>query len=195
MARASHQIKQDPLDTRATDAALMRRLALRDPGALDEIAREHWLPAVAYVDRLVGSRPAAEDIVQQAMLALWNRTGPWVPNASIRTFLYRVARNLALNERDWQRVRSDAHPTLRFLSVSPITPAEHLERTELRQAVEAAVDRLPARRREAFILARLHDLSYKEIGEIMGTSPQTVANQISAALTFLRQALAAFVEP
>jgi RNA polymerase sigma-70 factor (ECF subfamily) len=181
-------------DQRARDAALMDRVISGDAAALDEIAAEHWGAAVNYVDGLLRNRAAAEDIVQQALYRLWERPGPWVPNASIRTFLFRIARNLALNERSHQRVQAESRPVLRLLAPEPPTPLERLEQKELRQAVESAVHSLPDRRREAFLLARFHDLSYKEIAEIMGISAQTVANQISVALTQLRRSLSSFVD-
>jgi len=186
------------IDGRATarhdDAVLMQRLRRRDQGALAEIMNAHWQSLLAYVTGLMRDRAAAEDIAQQALLRLWERNRGWLPNASIRTFLYRVARNLALNEQEARRVRHRLGPELELLSSSPSTPLENLEQEELRSVVNAAVQQLPERRREIFILARLHDLSYKEIAEITGISPQTVANQMSSALTDLRRLLAHFIE-
>jgi len=178
----------------ARDAALMRRLARRDPTALAEIASAHWQPLIAWVTGIVGNRAAAEDIAQEALLRLWRREGEWVPNASIRTFLWRIARNLALNERAGSRIRADRAPTLQLASDGPSTPLEELERDELRAAVEAAVAVLPPRRREVFLLARLEGLSYREIAATLGISEQTVANQMSAALTDLRRSLARFID-
>jgi RNA polymerase sigma-70 factor (ECF subfamily) len=56
--------------------------------------------------------------------------------------------------------------------------------------VESAITALPERRREIFVLSRYHGLSYREIAEVLEISPQTVANQLSAALATLRESLA-----
>jgi RNA polymerase sigma-70 factor (ECF subfamily) len=176
------------------DAELMRRLARRDPTAMADIATTHWQPLVGWVAGIVGNRAAAEDIVQEAFLRLWRREGEWVPNATIRTFLWRIARNLALNARDGWRVRSDRGATLRLVAERPSTPLEELEGDELRAAVEVAIAVLPPRRREVFLLARIEGLSHREIAVTLGISMQTVANQMSAALTDLRRSLARFID-
>jgi len=176
------------------DAGLMRRVARRDPTAMAEIASTHWQPLVEWVTGIVRHRATAEDIAQEALLRLWRREGEWVPNASIRTFLWRIARNLALNERDSSQVRSERAPILRLAADAPAPPLEELERRELRAAVDAAVAVLPPRRRQVFLLARLQGLSYREIAATLGISAQTVANQMSAALTDLRRSLARFID-
>jgi RNA polymerase sigma-70 factor (ECF subfamily) len=60
--------------------------------------------------------------------------------------------------------------------------------------MEAAVLALPERRRTVFLLARFHDLSRGQIAEMMGISPQTVANQLSSALSSLRESLAPLLD-
>ena len=67
---------------------------------------------------------------------------------------------------------------------SPELPDE-----ELSASLERAIAALSPRRREVFLLRVVHDLSYKEIGAVMGTSTQTVANQLSHALAELRRRL------
>lgn len=172
----------------------MRRLAMGDTAAFDEILQEHWLPIVAYATSFVRTREAGEDIAQETMLRLWRARKDWKPTATLRTYLYRITRNLALHELDRRRVRSRSRELVALGWARPATPLEELQQKELRLAVEAAVDALPPRRREVFILARVHGLSYKEVGEILNIAPQTVANQMSAALSQLRNTLAQFAE-
>jgi RNA polymerase sigma-70 factor (ECF subfamily) len=62
----------------------------------------------------------------------------------------------------------------------------------LEDAFREALGALPPRKREVFTLARFQGLSYAEIAGVLGTSPQTVANQMSAALQQLRVALRSF---
>jgi len=70
---------------------------------------------------------------------------------------------------------------------------ELAEHGQLSDAVRSALADLPPRRREVFSLARFHGLSYAEIAETLDVSPQTVANQMSAALSTLRKQLAPFI--
>lgn len=169
------------------DASLAERLRARDRSALDEIMALYWQPLVAYAERLVASRDAAEDIVQETMVRLWAAHADWTPADRLRGLVYRIARNLALNERRRVRVRERHDDAARALAgPPPRTPLEDTERAEIRSAVAQALDALPARRREVFILGWYHGHSYREIAEIMDISPQTVANQMSAALNDLR---------
>ena len=170
----------------------MHRLAENDSSALDEILQEHWRSVVAYAAAIVLSREAAEDIAQETFLRLWRNRSKWEPSAPLRTYVFRVARNLALNEKERGAVRGRASLEVDLAWTRPATPLEELEQKELRIAVESAVAALPPRRREVFVLARVHGLSYQDIATVMGTSAQTVANQMSSALTDLRNALANF---
>jgi len=64
-----------------------------------------------------------------------------------------------------------------------------LEAEQLRSALDREISLLPPRRREIVVLRCVHDLSYKEIADVMNIAPQTVANQLSSALATLRTSL------
>lgn len=191
MAVESAQPSRDPISSKlARDKVVMRRLASGDVAALDEIMQEHWLEIVAYATSFVRVRELGEDIAQETMLRLWRHRKAWQPSSPLRPYLYRIARNLALNENARARVRGRSRQALALGWARPATPLEELQQKELRLAIEKAVDQLPERRREVFLLGRLHGMSYEEIGQVMGTTVQTVANQMSAALAMLRESLA-----
>lgn len=172
------------------DHELMERVHAGDVEAFDELLGRYWPPLVAYAARLVGSRDAAEDVVQETMVRVWEQRAEWTPGRHLRAFLYRITRNRALNEqakgrvrREWaERERHRPRPT------EP-SPPEIAEQNALRESIERAIEALPDRRREVFVLARYHGHSYSEIAELMGISRQTVANQMSAALDQLRTTL------
>ena len=172
------------------DRDLVRRLRRGDPDALDTVLRRHWGPIVAYLVRLLGSRDAAEDVAQLTFCRLWERRESWQDDGSIRGLLYRMARNFAISDRRRSdaEARSAAVHATRMSGIA--TPLGLLEDQQLREELDIAIQRLPPRRREVFVLRCIHDLSYKEIAEIMETSPQTVANQLSSALSTLRGSLA-----
>jgi RNA polymerase sigma-70 factor, ECF subfamily len=117
------------------------------------------------------------------------------PRSSVRPLLFKIARNVALNARRTTKrraVRALAAVGLRVERVE--APDERLEASELQQAVTHAINSLPPRRRETFWLSRYEGLSYREIGEIMSISPQTVANHLSIATAELRVLLRPLIE-
>lgn len=124
-----------------------------------------------------------DDLVQESFLRVWRRQARQ-PIASVRTFLFKVARHLALNTLRHER----ASPFLAVTetAVSRVVedrpgPAEQACTDEELALLFAAIDALPARCREVYILRKLRGLSQKQIAEQLGISEQTVETQIVRA--------------
>lgn len=178
--------RRDPPDP-VSDEEFLRRLSSGDRSALDLIIQQYWSPLIQYTGRLLGSWDAAEDVTQCVFLRVWKRRQHLTPEGNMRAFLFRIARNLALDE-----LRRDGRAQNRpagGAAARVFRPDEYLEARQLSDAFTAAVLALPERRREVFLLVRLQEMSYEEVGQVMGISPQTVANQFSAALASLRATL------
>jgi RNA polymerase sigma-70 factor (ECF subfamily) len=174
------------------DIDLVQRIGGGDAEAMNELLRRYWSGVVEYVARFTGNRDAAKDIAQEIFLRLWQGTLTWKRTGSLRSFLYGAARNTARNRgRRWREVRvtSFEGTDIPLEAHRSPTPTDALEERELQSLFLDAVAALPRRRQEIFNLARVHGLSHREIAETMGISPQTVANQMSAALADLRRAL------
>ena len=171
-------------------ARLLERLRESDVAALDEVLELMWAPLVIYLTGLMQSRAVAEDVAQETFFRLWERRTTLRADGSLRGFVYRVARNLAMTERRRERVQeraelgrldeqdADEQDAVGFVEIH--------DRSLHRQLLRA-VNELPERRREVLLLHAVQGLSYKEIGRLLGIAPQTVANQFSAALATLRR--------
>jgi RNA polymerase sigma-70 factor (family 1) len=172
------------------DDRLALALAAGQAAALDEILRRYWPRIVRFATRIQGGDDVAEDIAQDAFVQLWLHRGAFARGGSVTAYLYRVARNLALNEVRHRAVR-DRLATGEHDAGMPVAlaPDEALEVQGLEEAVARAIAELPKRQRTVFVLARYEGLTHQEISKILGTSPQTVANQMTAALIHLRNAL------
>lgn len=175
------------------DVHLMGRAMDGDGEALEALLEAYWAPLAAYAGRLLGGSPEmGEDVAQEVFLRIWQRRVNWKPGGSVRAYLYGLARNLVANQRRSIQVRIRAADRVRALLEerhrSP-TPLELVEWAEERAAIERAIAALPPRRREIFVLVRVHGTSYREAAEILGLSPQTIANQMSMALAELRRLL------
>jgi len=173
-----------------TDAGRLARLAADDSSALGALRAKYWSPRTMFIARMTGSPEAAEDAVQETFCRLWERRRTWRVEGSVGGLLFRLARNIAISEHRHlqaeERAASIAGETLPTHHDAPELPD-----AELRAVLEDAIATLPPRRREVFLLRVVHELSYKEIAAVMGTSPQTVANQLSHALGELRKKLSA----
>lgn len=185
-AIAAREIRPEP-----GDAALLARLRAGDAQALDTLIERYWTPLFGYAVRRTGSRDAAADIVQDVFVRLWERRASWRPDGSVRGLLFRLTRNEAVSRFRRAQARARAIRRYALLGRQPLAqpapaPAED---AELRAALDDAIDALPHRRREAFLLRMIDGLGYDEIATVMNTSRQTVANQLSRALASLRERL------
>jgi len=176
-----------------TEFALGEGIRTGDAAAFDAFIKRHWTALVWYVMSFLGSLDEAKDVVQEAFMRLWEQRRELRHGEAARAYVYQIARNVALNQRESRRVRDGLAAIVAEGISTPPTPAQVTEETELQGIVEHAIAALPERRREAFVLAHLHQLSHREIADTMGISPQTVANQISAALADLRHALSSYI--
>ncbi len=170
------------------DEELVRRLRASDESALEIVIVAFWQRLVRFVEGILGREGGGEDVVQEAFIRLWMRRTELRIEGSFRALLYTLARNAAIDELRRGGRRMALNTKVDPPSPQP-SPLAALEESELREVAEAAIASLPPRRREVFRLARMEGLSYKEIAEVMGLSPQTVANQMSRALTALHEAL------
>jgi RNA polymerase sigma-70 factor (ECF subfamily) len=171
-----------------SDAVLLAAVAADDASALDALIARHWSPLTVFIARMTGSVEAAEDAVQEAFCRLWERRRFWKGEGSVSGLLFRLARNVAISEHR----HLDAEARAAWAAGESLP--RHAEPAEppndaLRASLERAIAALPPRRREVFLLRVVLDLSYKEIAAVMGTSPQTVANQLSSALRELRETI------
>ena len=194
-------LRLSPRAAAPDDEALMRQVRGGDAEAMNELLRLYWGGVVEYAVRFVESRDQAEDIAQEVFLRVWQQALDWRGQGTLRSFLYGVARNHALNQgRRWREVRVASFDSRVVpLGAHPApTPLELLDRkleeAEVESHLRRAVAALPPRRQEIFTLARVHGLSYQEIAETLRLSPQTVANQMSRALADLRRTLRPLLE-
>jgi RNA polymerase sigma-70 factor (ECF subfamily) len=141
-----------------------------------------------YALHLVGSAAAAEDIVHDLFLHLWDTRGPRDAIRLTKPYLYTATRNGALKYLRHRRV-TEAWIT-RVKSEEPPTaesPSDLYLQHELEGIVDRAIAELPARCREVFLLRRRDQLSYEEIAARAGVSLGTVKSQMWRAAMMIRQ--------
>ena len=163
------------------------RLLASDHTALEAVFDEAHDALVGYARRLLADPAQARDVVQVAFIRLWEHRASLDPERSVRAWLFRTVRNLALT-----RLRDDRNQT-RALETwdEPLhwrapEPEALLEETELGRALQGWLAELPARQREAVVQSRFEGLSHEEIAAVMDIAPRTVNNHIVRGLQALR---------
>jgi RNA polymerase sigma-70 factor (ECF subfamily) len=183
------------MDGESSPEALCRRLKASDENAFSAIFGQ-WRPILLrYAGSIVDDGATAHDVVQDVFVDLWEMRTRLDPSQSLRALLYRMTRYRAFTQKRNYRTRSRKHDEIRQQADPPLTgPAEALEASDLQNRLHTWIDKLPERQREALVLSRMHDLSHREIADIMGVSPRTVNNHIIRALGTLMSRIEA-LEP
>jgi len=172
------------------DYAVLRRVARGDQAALAELIRRHQgrLYQVAY--RLLRDPLEAEDVLQEVFLKVVEHAHRFEPQASVRAWLHRITANHCLNllrrRHPQESLDQDDAPGL---ASAGATPLEALEERDLSRQLEQLLEALPENQRRALVLKRFAGLTYQEIGEEMGLSPQAVDGLLKRARQFLKKAL------
>lgn len=171
-----------PRDTQAEelaqagDEALLARYAAGDPAAARALTLRLVPRALGYAARLLGDAAEAEDVAQEAMLRLWRAAPGWRSGeAQVSTWVYRVVTNLCTD-----RLRARKRRPAAALDEAPDVPdgargaeADLIE-TDRMAALQAALDALPERQRQAVVLRHIEGLGNPEIAAVMDIGVEAV---------------------
>lgn len=190
------------------DARAMAQVAAGRTGAFDAVVLRHRDGLYRFFLRMGWSPPDAEDLVQDVFLRIYARAGEYVPTARFTTFLYRVARNQAIDRARRQKRRGavesldrplpgregdEADASLGDAIAAPADPASALERAETeawrRKLLARAVRTLPGHERAVFALSGREGLNYAGIAEALGIPVGTVKSRMHSAVHRLRDYL------
>jgi len=139
---------------------------------LDRIYERHVADVDRWVRRLTGPSHDVEDIVHEVFLVAVRRRGSFRGDASVKTWLFRIAHNVVRGRRRRDRVRrwlfARHTDELPVESVAAVTPLEEIERREQSARLYAALDRISDDHRTALILYEIEGLSGEHVAEFLG---------------------------
>jgi len=163
----------------------MRRVRAMLTG--DRRAAERWVvgeyPTVYRMLRsLTGTAEAAEDLTQQTFVAAWQSLGSYRGEATLRTWLLRIAYHQYTH---WLRQKRESVPLDEAGHLDDPTCADGLATVMLQRALES----LPDEMRETFLLFYVQEMSIKEISRLMDVPAGTVKSRLFAARKALRPLL------
>jgi RNA polymerase sigma-70 factor (ECF subfamily) len=176
-----------------SDQELM--LALPDQlDAMDALYERHARPALGLAMRILGDRETAEEMVQEAFLALWRHARRYEPGrGSVRTWLLGIVHHRAI-DRVRGRPPVAALPE-EFDLVSPTGDVWTLAAQQLdRQAIQRALAELPAEQRQAVELAYFSGFTQMQIASALGLPLGTVKGRLRLGLARLRTLLQGRIE-
>ncbi len=173
--------------TALTDASLVERARRGDEAAFEMLVRRHYRAAYAVALALLGNQMDAEDVCQEGFIRALERLGDCEP-ARFAAWLSRIVRNRAHNYRDYQRVRT----AVQFDDTSAASSensGRHVERSELREVLEAALAELTDVQRQVVLLHDLEGWKHRAIAEMLGISEGACRQHLFHARRALRDRL------
>lgn len=197
-------------ELRDPDVRLMLAVRDDDAAAFEKLMLRYQSRLVTVLEHLTGRRDMAEDLAQEVFLRIYRSRKKYVPGSKFSTWLFTIANNVASNARRSQARRKERNlaPTnpddtgawnnssleQMAQAKSALMPTRQLDKAEMRDVVKLAMETLNERQRLAVLLCKFENMSYTEIAETMGLSPQAVKSLLSRARDNLRDMLEAYLE-
>ncbi|MGX5818934.1 RNA polymerase sigma-70 factor [Chitinophaga lutea] len=177
------------------DDLLYRIQFLGDQQAFKAFYQQHVFRLYQFAFAFLRQRQAAEEIVNDVFVKIWQQRARLDKIANLRVYLYVAVKHAALNH---LRARPFAEESLDSLHVQHfrLAPqAEHLLLThELQKAIASAIAQLPPKCQMIFKLVKEDGLSYKEVAGILDISAKTVDAQLAIAIRKLSVLLTPFLQ-
>lgn len=179
-----------------SDDILLQRITDGDAEALEQLYASHAAALGAHLQRMLRDGADADDLLQEVFLRVWERADQFAGSGTARSWLYRIATNLALNHLDAvkRRRQQPLDPAPRddddggdsplpawFVDEAAVAPDEAIEKLELRRLVRGVVDSLPPDKRQAVQLVYDGDLDLSEAAQALGVPEGTIKSRLHYA--------------
>ena len=182
-----------------TEQELVERAKKGDETAFEVLVTDNEKRIYNLCRRLTGNPEDAAELTQEAFLNAWRGLSRFQGESSFSTWLYRLASNACIDFLRKEKRRQNLSMTVSLddeeearqveLPDERYAPERELERTEVRQAVAAGLERLTPEHRQVLVMREINGLSYAEIGAVLGLEEGTVKSRIARARNALRKVL------
>lgn len=172
------------------EETLIQRFINGDQTAFELLFRFYYPRLVTFVSQIILDRDEAEEIVQDFFVKLWTSRKSIHQATSIKSYFFVSVKNRAFNYLKKEQIKEKTLCTLKELIENDfLFQPDLFVESELQQQIAKAMEKLPARTREVFMMSRFKGISNDEIATQLELSKRTVETQISNALKILRNEL------
>ncbi|MEA3444853.1 MAG: RNA polymerase sigma-70 factor [Bacteroidota bacterium] len=155
---------------------------------LAKVFREYYPGLINFSLSIIGDHDSSKEVVQLVFVNLWDNREKIDMNKSLKSYLFTSVRNRCLNFlRDKKKYNSYILDI--EIAGNEVFIDDEDDMSDLKKKIEDALQKLPEKCREIFILSKINGLKYREIADDLNISIKTVENQISKALRILRNEL------
>ncbi|HEY8144321.1 MAG TPA: sigma-70 family RNA polymerase sigma factor [Kofleriaceae bacterium] len=169
------------------DGELVARYLAGDRRAFDDLVRHYQRPIYHLAYRYLRSEADAKDLTQRTFLKVYGALPRFRAEASFRTWIYRIAINLCLNElRDRKRGEANDRPEVIDQALSPPPDIESLDAQARGAWLRRAIASLPPKQRMVLELRIYDELPFREVAELVGSSENAAKVNFHHAVKRLR---------
>lgn len=169
---------------------LIERIKKNDSHAFKEFFNEHYGEIFHFLYRHLFDYETAKDLAQETFIKFWEAKNRLDEELNPRAYLFKISKNLAINYSEKKKeVPLTENEEKNYFTL----PLKEIELSFFEEDAKKAILELSEQRRTIFLLSRYHEFKYGEIADILDLSEQTVKNQMSNSLSFLRQKLKAYL--
>ena len=156
--------------------------------------RSHFTGLCYFAQKYVKDFETAKEIVQDAYISMWEKRETIDMERAVKSYLTMVIHNKCTNYlRDNRKFDKNILDIENLLDVPEYESSDSLVADELKISIDSAINELPEKCREIFVLNRYENLKYQEIADKLQISVKTVESQMSKALQHMRVRLAEYV--
>jgi len=178
------------MDFLISDSDLIERFKKGDPSAFEAILLRYQDRIYNLCRYMLRDPRDAQDAAQEVFLKTYRVLEGFRPDASLYTWLYRIAVNTCLDhKRKSRREAFRNEPLTEDLPSDAPFPEQLYESAEIQRSIQLALQKLPEKLRAAIVLREIEALSYEEIAQVLRTPVGTVKSRISRAREQLRHLL------
>jgi RNA polymerase sigma-70 factor (ECF subfamily) len=178
-----------------SDAELFAACQAGDERAFRALVDRHDALVRRLAMNILRDEQEAEDVAQEAFVAVWRNRHGWKPEARFTTWLYRIAVNKAIDRYRARRICAQPDEMIARLADAAVEPTaqpeqeQALERRQMSDAMREAMKTLPANQRTALTLFYFEDFDVMRIAQEMATSEQSVRSLLKRGRQALRAQL------
>ena len=151
---------------------------------IEDLFRLNYRPLCMFALHYLQDADLVEDVVQECFTMLWEKLEQGADVANRRAYLYMSVRNRCLDHLRRKGLQTESLKPYDTYGIIDDDDAE--ERSVMEAKLWTAIDSLPEKCRQVFLMSKRDGLKYEEIAEELGLSVNTVRNQISKALNVLK---------
>jgi len=173
-------IQQKKLNTKA----LLYQIKNGEKEAFNTLFLRYYNDLCRFAIPFVNNGNEAEEVVQKVFIRLWENRKRLICPENEKAFLYKTVYNECLNAIRSKTTREKSY--LQYFLDIDTNASEKEINPDLQQLLNRAIEKLPAKCRQIFILNKIEGLTQKEIADFLGISTKTVENQVANAISKLR---------